>query len=160
MVFSLTASPLLRLVTVLLMAGLTIRHASSATTVGQKPSFDTSSVTNNMVYYIKSASFNIACLASGYPKPTTTWLRNDDAVEVTKMLPQPVFFHGVMGFTNIDTLAEAYNVTGWYTCKASNQYGTIYSDIAVVAYSRFRLQAVLLMALLVFVLFNVWRNGG
>ena len=63
-------------------------------------------------------------MASVWPKPTIT--------TNTAAGKSSLYFNRVT-VTDVD---ESYNITGWYSCMASNRYGTIFADFGILAYGK------------------------
>ena len=104
---------------------------------GKKPSFTATPLKS---YIVKKSTGNleVICAASGTPTPKLSWLRdNDDDV-----WPRPIVTSTSPGMNKliivpVVSVKDAHNITGWYTCRASNQYGTIYADFNVIAHGEF-----------------------
>lgn len=85
-------------------------------------------------YVISKINIFPGCVAVGTPTPVVTWLRDNNEQALRYTSPAPTVVLNTLTFKQATTVAEARNISGWYSCRATNRYGSIYADFSVRAY--------------------------
>ncbi|KAJ7405270.1 striated muscle preferentially expressed protein kinase isoform X1 [Willisornis vidua] len=95
-------------------------HGSSETTFKAAPSFEISLSDQSV---LEGQDVSMSVRVRGEPKPIIYWLRNRQPVKYGRR-HHVEETEGVRGLFTLHILAAEHTDTGFYTCKAVNEYGT------------------------------------